>query len=343
MNMGFPDVCLTPAGPAVVPIPYPNMAMNAMAVPFLPTILLTCMPALNMGSMIPMTMGDDAGVANPMFKQMGRYTMGNPTILLQGLPAVHLGCPTSGNNMNNPVGAVLVPSVTNVLFTLAPGGDEREKRPEPADQAMGAEEVSALGQRVEALSEAPIARVAMLDDRTGYIALRFFAARTAAGVHHAIRELSALGMERLILDLCDNPGGEASAFIDLAGDFVEPGAVIATLTDVDGDDVVYHAPPGEPHRLPLVILVNGGTASAAELFAGCLQAHGRAVIVGERTYGKGCAQAAVPALAGETVQGVVAQFTLSNGRSIQGKGVVPDLAAGKGALEEAWRRAKGAL
>ena len=119
MNLGFPDVCLTPAGPVPVPIPYPNMAMNAMAAPFCPTILLTCVPALNMGSIIPMTMGMQPGVANPLYMQMGMYTMGNPMILLQGLPAINLTCPTTGNAMNNAVGAVLVPSVTTVFFADA--------------------------------------------------------------------------------------------------------------------------------------------------------------------------------------------------------------------------------
>src|ERR1700689_3973287 len=88
MNMGFPDVCLTPAGPAVVPIPYPNMAMHAMAAPFCPTILNMMMPALNMASMIPMTLGDQPGVANPMFMQMGMFSMGSPKVFLQGMPAV---------------------------------------------------------------------------------------------------------------------------------------------------------------------------------------------------------------------------------------------------------------
>src|ERR1700734_2370282 len=105
MNIGFPDVCLTPAGPVPVPIPYPNMAMNAMAVPFVPTILVSFMPALNMMSKIPLTLGDQPGVATPLFMQMGAYTMGNPIVMLQGLPAVNLTCLTTGNNMNNPVGA----------------------------------------------------------------------------------------------------------------------------------------------------------------------------------------------------------------------------------------------
>jgi carboxyl-terminal processing protease len=90
MNMGFPDVCLTPSFPSPIPIPYPNMGMHAMAAPFCATILLGMMPALNQGSMIPMTMGDEPGVANPLYKQMGTFTMGSPKVILHGLPAVTL-------------------------------------------------------------------------------------------------------------------------------------------------------------------------------------------------------------------------------------------------------------
>ena len=67
-------------GPVPVPIPYPNMAMHAMAAPFCPTILVMMMPALNMGRLIPMTLGDQPGVANPLFMQMGAFTMGNPKV-----------------------------------------------------------------------------------------------------------------------------------------------------------------------------------------------------------------------------------------------------------------------
>ena len=91
------------------------MAMHALAVPFCPTILLSMVPAINMGSMIPMTMGDDPGVANPMFMQMGTFTMGNPKVFLQGLPAITMTCATTGNNMNNAVGLVSVPSVMLIV------------------------------------------------------------------------------------------------------------------------------------------------------------------------------------------------------------------------------------
>src|SRR4051812_18030329 len=90
MNIGFPDVCLTPAVPAPVPVPYPNIAMNVQAAPFSPIVKVTMMPAINMGSKIPMSLGDDAGVAHPVFKTMGMYTMGNPVVLVNSLPAVNL-------------------------------------------------------------------------------------------------------------------------------------------------------------------------------------------------------------------------------------------------------------
>ena len=90
MNIGFPDVCLTPAAPAPIPVPYPNMAMNAQAASFSPTVKVTFMPALNMGSKIPMSTGDEGGTAHPMFKTVGAYTMGNPIVLVSKLPAVNL-------------------------------------------------------------------------------------------------------------------------------------------------------------------------------------------------------------------------------------------------------------
>ncbi len=151
MNIGFPDVCLTPVGPAVVPIPYPNIALNAMAVPFSPVVKVTMMPALNMGSKIPMTMGDEPGVAHPMYKQMGAYTMGNPIVYVDKLPAINLLCPTTGNNMNDGLGAVLVPSVTNVLYTLAPSSPEggAAAGPRSFDRPMSLADLEQLERRLE--------------------------------------------------------------------------------------------------------------------------------------------------------------------------------------------------
>lgn len=320
MNMGFPDVCLTPAGPVPVPIPYPNMAMHAMAAPFCPTILLSCMPALNMGSIIPMTLGDQPGVANPLFMQMGAFTMGNPKIVLQCLPAINLTCPTTGNMMNNPVGAVLVPSVTNVFFTRALRDPTEIERMLATPEGAG-----------------PAVEGALLPGGVGHLTLRSFPAGAPSAVYHALKGLGERGMGALILDLRGNPGGEMNAFLQLAGDFLEPGSEIVTMTDVDGDEIVHRARAPHPYAFPLAVLVDRGTASAA-VFAGCLKAHGRATVVGERTYGKGAAQTLVAAPGGGAVYGTVACFTLPDGSVVQGAGVEPDLPYPDGDVE-AWKAA----
>ena len=122
-NIGFPDPCNTIVGPATVPLPYPDLALNSQAMPFVPHVKLTMMNALNMATKIMMTCGMEAGAAHPLLKGTGAYTMGNPIVKVAFLSAINLLCPTTGNNMNNGLGAVLVPSVTNVFFTWVGGAN----------------------------------------------------------------------------------------------------------------------------------------------------------------------------------------------------------------------------
>jgi hypothetical protein len=121
-DIGFPDVCLTPAGPAVVPIPYPNVAMGPMAVPNVPTILCNFMPVHNMGTMVPLTNGDNAGVAMGVASGtvMGprRHLTAAFTVLVNGMPATRVTSVSLSNNTNCP-GARLVPSQVGVVV-LAP-------------------------------------------------------------------------------------------------------------------------------------------------------------------------------------------------------------------------------
>ncbi len=122
MAMAFPDVCKTPAGPVIVPIPYPNIAMGPMGVPPLPTILFGGAPAHNLMTEIPLTQGDDAGVAGGVVSSevMGssKCMDGANTVLVGGAPATRLTSPTLQNGINAP-GACLVPSQVTVLL-LAP-------------------------------------------------------------------------------------------------------------------------------------------------------------------------------------------------------------------------------
>jgi len=122
MDMAFPDVCLTPAGPAVVPVPYPNIAMGPTAVPNQFTVNIMAMPAHNLGTMIPLTNGDNAGVAMGVASGtvMGpsRHLTGAFSVLISGMPATRLTSISLQNSTNAP-GARLVPSQPTVIL-LAP-------------------------------------------------------------------------------------------------------------------------------------------------------------------------------------------------------------------------------
>lgn len=312
MNIGFPDVCLTPAGPAVVPVPYPNLAMNATAVPFAVNVLVSGVPALNMVSEMPITMGDQPGFESP-FMGPGRYTMGNPTVMINALPAINLLCPTTGNDCINALGAVMVPSVTNVFYSHAGA-----PRPGPVSAA-------ALTQLSDAL-QASTPLELLSPEGLALIRIPVLSAGVPARVYSALSRWGQDRIAALILDLRGCPGGELVAALEVAGDFLPEGAVIATTIDEDGDETIHRARQTRPWSVPLVVLVDARTASAAELLAGALQAHGRAVVAGERTHGKGTVQGviAAPDRPG-ALYATVATWTLANGASVDDRGIRPDI------------------
>lgn len=121
-DMGFPDVCITPAAPSPIPVPYPNIAMGPMAIPNCPTILIMGGPAHNLGTTIPMTNGDNSGVllgmASGTVMGPSRHLTGAFTVLLMGMPASRLTSVSLQNSTNCP-GVRTVPSQPLVLL-LAP-------------------------------------------------------------------------------------------------------------------------------------------------------------------------------------------------------------------------------
>lgn len=389
MNIGAPDVCLTPVGPAVVPIPYPNFALNAQAVPFSPIVRLSMVNALNQGSTIPVTFGDDPGVAHPTFKGTGMYTMGNPVVYVDNLPAVNLCCPTTGNNMNDGVGMVAVPSATNVFYTLAclaepgeagvardgggraagggggrsagggggraaGGGDGRAAGGEPAEPGSAPVTASMLAAIEQALSTPLVGEGVLIEDSNaecdgagegaasvGVVTIGAFSFDLPTRAHNAIERLVRAGARALVLDLRGCPGGELDACLRLAGDFLDRGLEIARVVDAAGDEIVHRARQDGPRDLPLALVVDGGTASAAEVLAACLQAHGRAVVVGERTRGKGTAQQILPSERGSRCL-TTAVCARPGGQPIDGVGVTPDIpAAREEALSAAVRALRG--
>ena len=119
-NIGFPDVCLTPAGPALVPTPYPNLSMTTMAVPTLPTILIEGTPAQNLLSIVPMSQGDVGnGVASGVCMGPTTPTLGATTCLFEAMPATRMTSMNNQNLTNCPAGMTVVPSQFGMLL-LAP-------------------------------------------------------------------------------------------------------------------------------------------------------------------------------------------------------------------------------
>jgi carboxyl-terminal processing protease len=136
------------------------------------------------------------------------------------------------------------------------------------------------------------------------------------------------GMTDFVLDLRGNGGGLLGAAIDVAGDFVDGGVVLYQV-ERGGDEQVYQAGSGTAlPEIPVVVLVDGGTASASEIVAGALQDRGRAVLVGEQTYGKGSVQSVFDLSDGSSVHITYAQWLTPERRQISGQGLTPDLPVG---------------
>lgn len=324
MVFGFPDPCLSPAGL----IPFPNFAFNAMKLWFSLNVRFSMLPALHVGSFSPLTLGDQPGFLHPTYMGPSRYTFGNPRVLINFLPGTSLLSPRTGNNVNCPLGMQVLPSLTNVFLTYRAGGAHRaeDAAPRAAGPAFAAD-VEHLLASLDPCGGGSLPESGWLGPGVGYVRLRAFSLDVPARLHTAMDALLERDLDLLVLDLRGNPGGDLRVFVELAGDFLEPGSVVARSIDADGDEIVHRSRHGDPYRMPLWILVDRDTASAAELFAGCLQWHGRATVVGEATYGKGGALALLPdPESGAPVLAPVAAMALPDGRSIQGVGVQPDIA-----------------
>jgi carboxyl-terminal processing protease len=137
----------------------------------------------------------------------------------------------------------------------------------------------------------------------------------------------------IILDLRGNSGGLVTEAVTAASAFLD-GGLVATY-DVDGEQRALHAEPGGDTEKPLVTLVDGGTMSAAELVTGALQDRGRAVVVGERTFGKGSVQMPSRLPDGSVAELTVGHYRTPAGRGVDGRGITPDLEADQGALKRA--------
>lgn len=159
----------------------------------------------------------------------------------------------------------------------------------------------------------------------GYIKIVEFRDHTAKAVKDAIRKLNKEGAKGLILDLRDNPGGLLYQAKKVSNLFINEGIIVSVKgRNKDNDQIIYAK--NEPiFKEPMVIIINSGTASAAEIVTGCLKDHKRAVVIGQRSFGKGNVQDVIPMSNGYALILTVAKYYTPNGFSIQAQGVMPNI------------------
>jgi len=169
----------------------------------------------------------------------------------------------------------------------------------------------------------------ILEDGYGYIRISQFQSHTGENLAKQIgklREESKGKISGLILDLRNNPGGVLNAAVEVSDAFLEKGLIVYTQGRVPDSELKFSATPNELiDGAPLVVLVNGGSASASEIVAGALQDHKRAIIMGSQTFGKGSVQTILPLKNNTALKLTTARYYTPSGRSIQASGIVPDI------------------
>src|SRR5260221_8702441 len=170
-----------------------------------------------------------------------------------------------------------------------------------------------------------------LEPGYGYLRITGFSETTADDVNHAVARLkrdNPGGIKGLVLDLRNNPGGVLEAGVAVADAFLNEGVIVTADGRTPDARFRMDATPGDViDGAPLVVLVNGGSASASEIVAGALKDHGRAELIGHKTYGKGSVQTVMPLAHGGAVKLTTSRYFTPSGASIHGKGIVPDIVA----------------
>jgi len=166
-------------------------------------------------------------------------------------------------------------------------------------------------------------------DQYGYVRITQFQENTGADVIKAIQTLmddAPQELSGIVLDLRNNPGGVLDAAVAVSDIFIEQGLLVYTQGRISNADVRYEATVDTlVPDLPVVVLVNGGSASASEIVAGALQDHKRAVILGSQSFGKGSVQTVLPLNGEHALKLTTARYYTPNGRSIQAQGITPDI------------------
>jgi carboxyl-terminal processing protease len=267
------------------------------------------------------TKGSFGGIGIEITVRDGVLTVVSP---LEGTPAYELGIqagdqilrvdgePTKEMTLMEAVKKMRGPKGTNVVLTIM-----REEFTKPQDFVVTRATIAIKSVRSKTL-----------EPGYGYIRLSQFQSSTARDLRKDISELEKENkpLKGLILDLRNNPGGLLDQAVKVSDEFLNEGLIVYTGGRLKSQDMRFEAHMNtRPHSYPIVVLVNEGSASAAEIVAGALQDHKRAVVVGVKTFGKGSVQTVMPLRNGAALRLTTALYYTPSGRSIQAKGIAPDI------------------
>lgn len=170
----------------------------------------------------------------------------------------------------------------------------------------------------------------ILEKNYGYVRISSFQSGTGESLKEALASLkkeNGGGLKGLVLDLRNNPGGVLNAAVEVSDAFLKSGLIVYTEGRIENSEMRFNAAPDDLiNGAPMVVLINAGSASASEIVAGALQDQKRAVIMGEKSFGKGSVQTILPTSNGAAVKLTTARYYTPSGRSIQAEGIEPDIA-----------------
>lgn len=176
----------------------------------------------------------------------------------------------------------------------------------------------------------------LLDEGYGYIRITQFQVNTGEEVGKALAKLrkdNGKKLRGIVLDLRNNPGGVLQAAVEVTDHFLKKGLIVYTEGRIANSELRFNADPADASEgVPLVVLINGGSASASEIVAGALQDHKRGVLMGTDSFGKGSVQTVLPLNNDRALKLTTALYFTPNGRSIQAQGIVPDIEVARAKL-----------
>ncbi len=218
-----------------------------------------------------------------------------------------------GTTLNDAVDKMRGPPNSKIVLTL-----KRQNVDKPIDVSL-----------VREVIHIQVVKSRMEPNDIGYVRLSQFTEQADAGIKQAVtalRQQNGGKLRGLILDLRNNPGGLLDQAVSVSSDFIRQGEIVSTRArhpeesqrwDAKGDDIL--------HGAPMVVLINGGSASASEIVSGALQDHRRAILLGTRSFGKGSVQTVIPLPGGGAMRLTTARYYTPSGRSIQALGITPDV------------------